>query len=113
MLDAVFDQFVEKSPVSVMARGLLERALNPEQLDEWFERTADRQYTEKLLFSSVFALMHDVVCGVYPAVNAAYQVSEIDVSVQALSQKLDTLDITTSAALVRYVADSVTPILQE
>ncbi len=96
-----------------MARGLLERALNPEQLDEWFERTADRQYTETRLFSSVFALMHDVVCGVYPAVNAAYQVSEIDVSVQALSQKLDTLDITTSAALVRYVADSVTPILQE
>lgn len=113
MLDAVFDRFVEKSPVSVMARGLLERALNPEQLDEWFERTADRQYTETLLFSSVFALMHDVVCGVYPAVNAAYQASEIGVSVQALYQKLDKLEITTSAALVRYVADSVTPILQE
>lgn len=113
MLDAVFDRFVEKSPVSVMARGLLERALNPEQLDEWFELTADRQYTEKLLFSSVFALMHDVVCGVYPAVNAAYKASDIGVSVQALYQKLNNLEITTSAALVRYVADTVTPILEE
>lgn len=113
MVDAVFERFVEKSPVSVMARGVLERALNPEQLDEWFELTADRQYTKSLLFSSVFTLMHDVVCGVYPAVNAAYQASELDVSVQALYQKLDKLEITTSAALVRYVADTVSPIIQE
>jgi IS4 transposase len=113
MLDAVFDRFVEKSPVSVMARGLLERTLNPEQLDAWFEQTADRQYTETLLFSSVFALMHDVICGVYPAVNAAYQASELGVSVQALYQKLNKLEITTSAALVRYVADAMTPIIQE
>ena len=32
MLGEVFERFVEKSPVSVMVRGLLERVLNPEKL---------------------------------------------------------------------------------
>ncbi len=30
---AVYDE----SPISVMARGLLERSLNPAKLDQWFE----------------------------------------------------------------------------
>ena len=46
MLNPIFERFVEKSPVSVMARGMMERVLNPEQLDEWFEHTAKEQYTK-------------------------------------------------------------------
>ena len=42
MLNPVFDQFVKKSPISVMARGMMERVLDPQQLDNWFETTADR-----------------------------------------------------------------------
>ena len=37
MLSPIFEKFVEKSPVSVIARGMMERVLNPEQLDQWFE----------------------------------------------------------------------------
>ena len=33
MLDSVFDRFVEKSPISVISRGMMERALNPQLLD--------------------------------------------------------------------------------
>jgi len=44
-LNPVFERFVEKSPISVMARGAMERILNPEQLNEWFDRTAEKQYT--------------------------------------------------------------------
>ena len=55
MLNPVFDQFAKKSPITVMARGMMERVLNPQQLDEWFARIADQQYTRDLLFSSVFA----------------------------------------------------------
>ena len=58
--------------MSVMVRGLLERMLNPEQLDEWFEQTAEQQYTRELLFSTVFRLMVEVVCGVRSSLNRAY-----------------------------------------
>ena len=34
MLGRIFERFVEKSPVSVMARGLLERVLNSKTIDE-------------------------------------------------------------------------------
>ena len=30
MLNPVFDQFVKKSPISVMARGMMERVLDPQ-----------------------------------------------------------------------------------
>ena len=63
MLSPIFERFVDKSPISVMARGMMERALNPERLDLWFEKTADSQYTRDLLFSSVFDIMSQVVSG--------------------------------------------------
>lgn len=50
-LKPVFERFVEKSPISVMARGTMERVLNPEQLNEWFDNTAQKQYTRELFFS--------------------------------------------------------------
>ena len=43
MFSTMFERFVKKSPVAVMARALLERAFCPEFLDDWFARTADRQ----------------------------------------------------------------------
>ena len=73
MLDPVFDQFVKKSPISVMARGMMERVLDPQQLDQWFNKTTDQQYTRELLFSTVFDIMSQVVHGRHPSVHAAYQ----------------------------------------
>jgi len=34
----VFDRFVEQSPICVMARGLMERALAPKRVDALFEK---------------------------------------------------------------------------
>ena len=48
MLGKVFARFVEKSPLSVMVRGTLERVLGADQLDAWFARTAQKQYTRPL-----------------------------------------------------------------
>ncbi|MCH7919431.1 MAG: IS4/IS5 family transposase, partial [Planctomycetes bacterium] len=89
MLGKIFERFVEKSPVSVMARGLLERVLNSKTINEVFERVADRQYTRDLLFSVVFDLMSQVVCGSHKSLHAAYQVSaqEIGVSVASIYNK--------------------------
>ena len=65
LLATVFDRFVEDSPLTVMARALLEQALQPGPIDEMFERTATARYTDKLLFSTVVDLMGLVVCGFY------------------------------------------------
>ncbi len=113
MLNPIFEKFVEKSPVSVMARGMMERVLNPEQLDEWFENTAKKQYTKDLLFSSVFDILSQVVSGTHSSVNSAYQASkeDISVSVTSLYNKLNGIEINTSAELVRYAAGAVTPII--
>jgi hypothetical protein len=64
MLSELFSRFVQESAATVMARTALERMLPPEQMDAWFEHTAERQYTRELLFSSVFGMMLEVVCGI-------------------------------------------------
>jgi len=115
MLNPMFDRFVEKSPISVMARGLTERVLNPEQLNEWFDSTANEQYTKDLLFSSVFDIMSQVVCGSHHSVHAAYQASkeEISVSITSVYNKLNGIETNTSAQLVRYAAEQVEPIIKK
>jgi len=66
-------RFVKESPISVMARGLMERAFNAEQMDRWFDRHADSQYTRDLLFSTIFDIMSLVVSGMYKSVHADYR----------------------------------------
>lgn len=114
MLSPVFEKFVEKSPVSVMARAMMEHVLNPSQLDQWFEKTAEVQYTKELLFSSVFDIMTQVVSGSRRTVHAAHQASkeEIGVSVASVYNKLNGIEVNTSAELVRYAAGAVTPIIE-
>ena len=43
MLSELFSRFVQESAATVMARAVLERLLPAEELDAWFERTAERQ----------------------------------------------------------------------
>ncbi len=98
-----------------MARALMERAFNSEQLDKWFDQHAVRQYTNTLLFSMVFDIMSYVVGGMYKSVNAAYVAfkDDIGVSVNSVYNKLNGLEPATSAELVRYAAAQATPIIQK
>ncbi|GJD16064.1 hypothetical protein RIVM261_010200 [Rivularia sp. IAM M-261] len=57
MLGAIFERFVEESPISVMVRGLMEQVLAPEKINQIFETNAQTQYTRELLFSSVVDLL--------------------------------------------------------
>jgi len=115
MLTTVCEQFVKASPITVMARALIERALPPDFLDEWFAKVADKQYTRTLLFSTLFHLMSLVVCGIHKTVGSAYQALEADigVTVQAVYDKLKGVELTTSAALVRQTAETVAPLIEE
>lgn len=77
LLGPVFDRFVAQSPISVMARATLERALCPRDLDALFERCAERPYTRDLLFSTAADLLSQAVCGIRKSVHAAYWVIQL------------------------------------
>lgn len=115
MLGAVFERFVEKSPISVMVRGTLERVLGPDPLDLWYERTANKQYTRELLFSTIYDLMSQVVFRLQPSVHAAYRAQEVQVgtSVVSVYNKLKEIEPHTSAALVRYSAQQFVPLIEQ
>ncbi len=111
----IFRRFVDQSPISAMSRALMERAHGGEQMDRWFDQHADKQYTNTLLFSTVFDIMSFVVCGMDKAVHAACQAfkGDIGVSVKSFYNKLNELEPATSAELVRYAAVQATPIIQK
>lgn len=103
LLAPVFDRFVEDSPLSVMARALLEHALQPGPLDEMFERTATRQRTDHLLFSTVVDTMALIVCGLSKSVNSVY-LSRRDwfpVELTNVYQKLNGIELPVMQQLVR------------
>jgi hypothetical protein len=85
MLGEIFQRFVEKSPIAVMVRGVLERVLGAEALDAWYERTAQKQYSRTLLFSTLYELMSAVVFVIKPSVHAAYQGREAEVGASVVS----------------------------
>jgi hypothetical protein len=53
---ALLQKFMERTPITVMVRALLERVLSPERLNACFTRASKKQYTRELLFSSILAL---------------------------------------------------------
>jgi hypothetical protein len=115
MLGKVFARFVEKSPISVMVRGTLERVLGADQLDAWFARTAQKQYTRTVLFSTVYDLLSQVVFRIKPSVRAAYrdQEDKVGASLISLYNKLNGVETHISAELVRYSASVLTPLIEQ
>lgn len=114
-LDAVFNRFAQKSPVTVMTRVCLERALAPEALNALFNKHAEVQYTRTLLFSSIVDLMALVVCRIQPSMNAAYRAmkDDLQVSLTAMYDKLDGIEPDVSAALVQHTAARLAPVIKE
>jgi hypothetical protein len=114
MLASIFDQFVQMSPVTVMARGLMERIFAADRMDKLFATHAKVQYQRDLLFSSQVDLMSLVVCGIQKSVNAAYKAKavELSISTTALYNKLNGVEIEVSQALVRETAQDLQQIVQ-
>ena len=114
LLNRVFEPFIKEKPICVMARGVLQRLLDPGAVDQLFARTAQRQYTNELLFSSLVDLMSRVVLGQEPSVHAAYRTLEaqLPVSDQSIYNKLQHVELAVSAALVQESARRVAPVLR-
>jgi IS4 transposase len=115
LLNSVFGRFVKESPVAVMVRCLLEHVLTPASVDALFEQHAESQYTRDLLFSQIVDLMGQVVCGIYPSANAAYQKQRerFTVSRTAVYDKLNGVEPQVSAALTRETAANLTAVIRE
>src|SRR5512147_175258 len=111
----IFERFLQEAPISVMFRALLERALDPDELDRLFEQTTSSQYTRELLFSSVVDLMSLVVCGVKPSVRSAYLASlgEISTSLTAVYQKPKGIEPGVCRGLVRDTAGRLQPLVRQ
>lgn len=103
MLSNIFETFVEESPVTVMATGLMAHVFATESIDAIFERYAQVQFQQTLMFSSVVDLMSLVVCGIHPSVNAAYRAKakEMTVTSAALYKKLQGVEPVVSRGLLR------------
>jgi len=114
LLDKVFQPFIEETPICVMARAVLQRLLDPKQIDHLFTRNARSQYTHELLFSSLVDLMSRVVIGQEPSVYAAYRKLEhlLPVSDQSIYNKLQHIELPVAAALVNDSALRVEPVIQ-
>jgi IS4 transposase len=114
ILGEIFERFAQESPLTVMAQGLLENALNPAVVDRLFEEVAEVQYTRKLLFSSVVDLMSLVVCRIKPTIHAAYTArrAAVGVSVKAVYDKLDRVEVPISEALVGTTARRLEPVIE-
>jgi len=115
ILDDVFRPFLEQSPVSVMFRGTLENVFAAKRLDDLFERTAERQCSSDLAFSTCADLLGLVVSQIQPSLHSAYRVrrEEVGVSVQALYQKVAGIEPAVSEALVRETAQDLAAIIDE
>lgn len=110
---AILERFIEMSPIPVMVRTLLERVLTAEKLASCFERVKEKQYTRELLFSSIFELMSLVVTKTFPSINAAYQSQKVDigVSITSVYNKLNGLETSVSAALVKDTAKEMSEMI--
>jgi hypothetical protein len=113
MMAAAFVPFVEQAPLCVMSRLTLENLFSPKRLDALFEKTAERQYQKELLFSQVSELMMSVVLRVNPTVHAAYRkrADILQVSDQAIYDKLQCMELGVSAALVADSASHLAPVI--
>jgi IS4 transposase len=112
-LEAVFERFTKQSPLTVMARLLMQQALSREWMDELFEQHRDKQYTRELLFSTVVELMALVALGLKPSLHAAAQArTDLGVSLAALYDKVNHTEPEIGRALVRESAEKLAPVVK-
>jgi IS4 transposase len=113
LLAPLFNRFVSESPLTVMAQALLEHALQAEPIDELFERTAQVQYTDKLLFSTVVDTLSLVVCGFYKSPRKVYisQPKQFPVTLKSVYEKLHGVELPVMRELVRDNARRLTEVV--
>ncbi|HEY2429431.1 MAG TPA: transposase [Acidimicrobiales bacterium] len=112
ILGPVLERFIQDAPMPLMFRALLERALDPAELDAMFEATATRQYTRELLFSAIVDLLAVVVFRMRPSVRRAYLSSSgMMATLTAVYEKLKGTEPEVCRGLVRSTTARLLEIL--
>src|SRR5262245_5746190 len=114
VLGDMFERFILDAPMPVLFRLLMERALDPNELDRMFESTATRQYTRELLFSSIVDLIAVVVCRIKPSVRRAYlDSSGVAASLTAVYEKLKGTESAVCRSLVQTTGRRLAEVLRQ
>src|SRR4051795_4636091 len=115
LFEPLFERFASGTPLSVMTRALLENALQPDPLDELFERLAVKQYTRELLFSTVVETMALVACRIYKSPRAVYTEHPdwFPVTLKCVYEKLQGIELPVMRQMVRDNAGRSQAIIEE
>jgi IS4 transposase len=114
VLGPVLERFIQDAPMPLIFRALLERALDPAELDTLFEATARRQYTRELLFSAIVDLLAVVVFRMQPSVRRAYLSSSgMMTTLTAVYEKLKGTEPEVCRQLVRTTTARLLEILRQ
>jgi IS4 transposase len=110
----VLERFEKKSAVTVMGHVALMQALNPDWMEEVFEKNSDSQYTRELMFSTVVGLMTLVSLGLSPSLHAATKriEEELGVSIKSVYNKVNGVEAAVVRALVGGSAERFIPVVQ-
>ena len=114
MMEQLLEQFVKKSPVTVMARAVFEYAMSGDRIDELFHRHAEKQYESELLFSTAVELLGLAVSRSRNSLREAYELDKeaVGVTIKSLYDKLANTELQISRALVRDTAAQLAPIIR-
>jgi IS4 transposase len=115
LFDPLFERFAAGTPLTVMTRALLENTLQPQPLDDLFERLALKQYTRELLFSTVVATMTLVACRLYKSPRSVYTEHKGDfgVTLKCFYEKLQGIELHVMRQMVKDHARRCAAIIAE
>ncbi len=114
MMEKMWQRFMEKSPVTVMARAVFEYGMSSERIDELFREHAVKQYEGSLLFSTAVDLLGLAVSRSRNSVREAYELEKeaVGVTIKSLYDKLANTELQISRALVQETASQLSPIIR-
>lgn len=114
ILSPMFERYIERAPISLMARALMESALAPEALDVLFARTAEQQYPRTLMFSAIVDLMGVVVSKSRPSLCAAFKEKKADigVSLSAVYDKLKGIETAVTSEFVSHTSHKLRAVVE-
>lgn len=106
---ALLDRFIDKNPLAVMSRCVVQSMLG-ENLNEIFEANRSQQYDDTIKFSTVAASVAEIALGLVDNRNQAYRSfeDELQASKVAYYGKLNRTEPAISEAVVQYSAEQAT-----
>jgi hypothetical protein len=109
VFESMLQKFVEKRPVTVMLKIVLDTVFSAQRFDQIFAATAREQYTRELAFSTVAKLMSQVAMGPQASVHAAFlqDREQIPVTIGAVYAKLKGVETPVLQRLVEETSRSL------